>query len=165
MSQQRLHPNLAAVDMVTAPEINEVMANRFDSYLRDRFRGVKWMRLPLGLSGNVVAGAITLGISNGQVVGPDQGFAWSIKRLVVAGLTSGATPDIVNLYLNDNFSFPPLWQFNGNNFGYTFGKADLVLIGGDTLSIKNVNTMAATGQITVSGELWEVPTEMIGKLS
>lgn len=163
MSTQRLHPNLAAVDMVTAPEINEVMSNRFDSYLRDRFRGIKWMRLPV-MSGKVSGGAITLGISSGNVCGPDSGFLWSVKRLIVSGLTSGATPDIVNLYLNDNFSQSPLWQFNGNNFGYTFGKMELALMGGDTLSLQNVNTLTATGNITLTGELIEVPAEMMGKL-
>ena len=134
---------------------------------RERARGTKWMRLPETLSGVPKSSAITLGVNTGQpALGPDQGYAWSLRRLVVSGLTASAsTPDIVNLYRSDRFTGPPLWQFNGNNFGYTFGRLELVLMPGDSLSLQNVGTIAATGTITLSGELVEVPAEMLYKLA
>lgn len=132
---------------------------------REQLRGVKVaMDLPLTLSGTVAASAITLGIASGQVLGPESGYAWRITRLIVTGLTSGATPDVVNLYKNDRFSGPPLWQFNGNNFGYTFSHNQLVLKSGETFSLKNSGTIAATGTILLSGSYDEVPAEMLGKL-
>ncbi len=133
---------------------------------RDRAsaRGWKWMRLPQALSGTPASSAITLGATKGQVVGPEQGYAWSIRRLIVSGLTSGASPDVVNLYLNDRFAGPPLWQFNGNNFGYTFGRLELVLMPGDTLSLQNSGTISSTSPVLLSGELIEVPAEMLWKL-
>ena len=163
MTQQRLHPSLAAIDLVTAPEINEIMATRFDNHLRDMFRGVKWMRLPLALSGKATGGNLTLGISTGLTLGPESGYFWQIHRLVISGLATGTTPDVMNLYLGDNFNMTPLWQFNGNSFGYTFGR-DLCIMGPETLSLQNVGALASTNLITLSGELWEVPAEMMGKL-
>jgi len=131
---------------------------------RERARGYKWMRLPTTLSGLIASSAIQLGVAKGQVCGPEQGYAWTLRRLIVTGLTTGTTPDVVNLFLNDRFSGPPIWQFNGNNFGYTFGRSEMVLMPGDTLSLQNVGTIAATGTVTLSGELEEVPAEMLYKV-
>lgn len=130
---------------------------------RAHARGFKWMRLPI-MSATIASSAVQFGPATGQVLGPEQGYIWAIRRLVISGLTSGATPDVVNLYLNDRFSGPPIWQFNGNNFGYTFGKLELILQPGDNLSFKNSGTIAATGAVTISGELTEVPAEMLWKL-
>ena len=136
-------------------EIRADVSDVFDAQMRQAVRGIKWMRLPTTLSGAVASSAITLGDSKGQIVGPEQGYAWSIRRLIVKGLATGATPDVVNLYRNSHFAGNPLWQFNGNNFGYTFGRLELVLMGGDTLALQNVGSItAATGTvITLSGEL------------
>ena len=117
------------------------------------------MRLPV-LRGTIASSAVTLGITKGQPpVGPESGYVWSLRRLIVTGLTSGASPDVVNLYANDAFAGPPLWQFNGNNFGYTFGFGELVIQSGETLALQNSGTIAATGTVTLSGELDEAPAE------
>ena len=133
----------------------------------ERMRGIKWMRLPTYLQGKAIAGVLNLGPDSGQPpVGPDQGYLWSLRRLVVDGLTIGATPDVVNLYRGAPTGQPPLWQFNGNNFGYEFGKLVMVLMPGDTLALQNAAgyTFAASGVVRLSGELLSVPAEMLGKL-
>lgn len=129
---------------------------------QEKLRGIKWMRLPEILSAKVSAGAINLGESTGYVLGPRQGYIWSLQALVVTGLTAGTTPDVVDLYIGTRA--PIFWQFNGNNFGYTFGKLQRTLMGGETLTLQNSGALAATGQITLSGEVLEVPAEMMGKL-
>jgi hypothetical protein len=128
-------------------------------------RGVKWMRLPV-ITGTASSSTLTLDESHGApIVGPEGGYAWSLRRIVIDGMTSGTTPDVVNMYRNSTgVGSPPLWQFNGNNFGYTFGRLEMVLNGGDTLKFLSVGTFAATGLIRVSGELVEVPAEMLWKL-
>lgn len=155
----------AEIDIPTRGEIREDLTDVvgvLGAELRADLRGVKWMRLPM-LTGTVASSALTLG--EGAHVGPSQGYAWSLRRIVIDGLTSGATPDIMNMYRNAVTGVPPLWQFNGNNFGYTFGRLEMVLIGGDELMFANSGTLAATGQIRVSGELVEVPAEMLAKLA
>ena len=126
---------------------------------REAARGWKHMSLPV-LSGTIASAAITLGVTKGQLpVGPESGYVWSLRRLIVTGLATGATPDVVNLYKNDAFSGPPLWQLNGNNFGYTFGFGELVIKSGETLALQNSGSLTATGLVTLSGELDEAPAE------
>jgi hypothetical protein len=154
------------IEIPDRDEIREDFSSVWEQQQRARVRGIKWMRLPETLSGKPVSNAITLGVATGQTpLGPESGYIWTLTRLVVTGLTAGATPDVVNLYRNDRFAGPPLWQFNGNNFGYTFGKLRVTLGAGDTLSLQNVGSIAATGLITVSGELIEVPAERAGELA
>ena len=148
-------------ETATPDEVREIIRTE----LRVQARGIKWMRLPTSLQGKPSGSAIKLGVTQGQVpVGPAQGYAWGLTRLVVTGLTQSASaPDIVNLYLNDNFGGPVFWQFNGNTFGYNFDPP-LVMIGADTLALQNSGTIASTSLITLSGELWEVPAEQQWRL-
>jgi len=155
------------VEIPNRDEIRQDVGAVLDAQQRQLVRGIKWMRLPEILQGPVASSAITLGTASGQVVGPEQGYAWVIRRLLVTGLATGATPDVVNLYRNDRFTGPPLWQFNGNNFGYTFTNLQMVLMSGDTLSLKNVGSITATAGtiILLSGELIEIPGERLGELA
>lgn len=163
MAKFRLAAN-AEVDLLTRQELDESLQSQQDTWQAAALRGIKWMRLPEVLTGRAASGKLTLGETTGQQAGPAQGYIWSLRRLIVNGLTSGATPDVVNLYRGTPAG-QPLWQFNGNNFGYTFGRLELVLQGGETLALASAGTFAATGQITLSGELLEVPAELLGKLA
>jgi hypothetical protein len=165
----------APVDIPTPGEVADAVDARARAFAREqrqieteremeRARAVKWMRLPV-LSGTASASAITLSDLNGAPLGPDQGFAWNLRRIVIDGMTSGATPDVLNMYRNAITGQPPLWQFNGNNFGYTFGNLAVVLLSGDFLKFASVGTFAATGTIRVTGEVVEVPAEMLPKLA
>jgi len=135
-----------------------------DARERERARAVKWMRLPNTLRGTVASNAISFTIGNGFNLGPDQGYAWSVRRLAVTGLAGGATPDVVNLQLHGG-GFPILWQFTGTSPCATFGKLTLTLAPGDRLELVNSGNLAATGTIQLAGELIEVPMEMLWKLT
>lgn len=142
--------------------------------VREELRGKKYRRLPQ-LAGVASGGVLNIGGDagggpggtwNGNPVGPGQGYAWEIKLLSVTGLTSGgATPDIVNLYILGAGSALAWWQFNGNNFAYTFGAGDLVLLPGERLQLQSVGTFAATGMVTLAGSVWQYPAEMFGKVA
>src|SRR5271166_6915155 len=119
----------------------------------NKYRGIKWMRLPL-MQGTVTASGIAIGESNGQEVGPEEGFAWRIGRLVLAGLTTGT--DLVNLFRSSTLQQGGLlWQFNGVNFGYTFGEGQMTLLPGDRLQLASTGSIgtAVGTQITLAGEL------------
>jgi hypothetical protein len=148
--------------LMDVPDQREIAAI-VSAQLREHARGIKFMQLPVYLQGKPSGSAITLGVTKGHPpVGPEQGYMWGITRLVVTGLSTTG-PDIVNIYLNDNFGGPVWWQFNGNNFGYNFAPP-LVLQAGSTLAMQNSGTITATGLITLSGELWEVPAEQSWRL-
>jgi hypothetical protein len=133
---------------------------------RQRARTVKFMRLPEVLRGVPAGDALTLGVSKGQMVGPEQGYVWSITRLAAGGLaaSSSGTPDIVNFYRNDNFAGVPIWQLNGNSWATAFGAGEQILLPGDTLNMQNAAALAATGTITIAGDVLEVAAELAYKL-
>ena len=79
MSKQRLHSNLAPIDILTRVELEETMTTKMDTYIRDLYRGVSYHEE----NGNG-DGAHTLAIQ-----GPESGYAWSVK-IVAAQLTSFA---------------------------------------------------------------------------
>lgn len=147
----------AMLDVPTRDEIAQIIREQ----QRAMVRAVKFMRIPQ-IYGTASASKLSIGPGIAQV-GPDGGYVWSLLRVVVNGLTTGATPDVVNLYVNDTGS-QPLWQFNGNNFGYTFGPGEIVINPGENMLLASIGTFAATGTITLSGGLVEVPAEMAGKL-
>jgi hypothetical protein len=144
------------IDVPSAREIAEVVS----AQEREKVRGIKDMRLPQ-ITGTASGSAITLGKGIAQV-GPESGHKWSVLRIVVTGMTTGSSPDILNMYVNDTGG-QPIWQFNGNNFGYTFNPREMVLNPGETLMFASSGTFAATGVITVSGQVDDVIAEMFGK--
>lgn len=161
---------------VKAPWGGEFFAPSRDEYvqmitdaqeIRERasVRAWKWMRLPV-YTGTPASSAVTIDEkSNGFELGPQEGYAWALTRIVIDGMTSGSTPDEINMYRNSVTGQPPLWQFNGNNFAYTWGKLRMTLMGGDTLKFASTGTFSATGLIRVTGELIEVPAEQLGLLA
>jgi hypothetical protein len=77
MSKQRLHANLAPIDILTRVELEETMTTKMDTYIRDLYRGVSYHEE----NGNG-DGAHTIAIQ-----GPESGYAWSVK-IVAAQLTA-----------------------------------------------------------------------------
>lgn len=143
-------------------------------FWQDYYRGIKWFRLPLSLQAQITGGAVNIGESGTTpvIVGPEEGYAWSIMRLAVDGLAGGATPDVVQIFRSANTAAsPPLWTFSGNTQGglpgpqSLFPRLGLVMMGGDTINLVNSGALAATGRVRLSGELIQVPAEMLAKLA
>jgi len=122
--------------------------------------GVKYFRLPT-LYATPASGTVVLG--TGQPASPNQGYVWSIRRLAANGLGTGTSPDILNIYRNGTQG-NPVWQLNGNNWGYSFGPTEMLLLPGESLMASSLGSLVNTGQITLSGDAIEVPQAMIGKL-
>lgn len=152
----------AQLETLTRGELSEELAAQTQAQYRQLARGMKYFRLAPH-SAAVANSAFTLDGSGKRGLGPRDGYVWAIRRLAVEGLTAGTTPDVANLYRN-NTSGLRVWQFNGNNFAYTFGKCELLLLGGETISLVSLGTIAATGNITLSGDALEVAAEEIWKL-
>lgn len=148
--------------------LDEALEKNRDEENRAVLEGIKYFRMPTlyasPASGTVVLGQSWAGQSyTGQVISPNQGYAWSIRRLSCAGLGTGTTPDILNIYRNGTQN-NPVWQLNGNNWGYSFGPTELLLLPGEQLVAASVGSMTATTQVTLTGDAIEVPMAMIGKL-
>jgi hypothetical protein len=156
---------------LTQGELDQSLGRAVET-LREEQRGVKYRRIPQ-LTGTPSGGALDIGGDNnvgtqwsGNAVGPSQGWAWELGLVSVAGLTPGTTPDIVNLCITGAGSSLPWWQFNGNNFAYTFGRGELVLQPGERLRLVSVGTIAATGAITLFGSVRaQAPAEKLGRVT
>jgi hypothetical protein len=133
-------------------------------------RGWKYARLNPQIKGVASGGVLQMGgdFPNSGAGGvltaspqPRAGYAWAVERASVSGLTIGTTPDIVNLYRKGHATIPTTssgqWQFNGNNYAYTFSHNQLVFLEGETPVIVSVGTFAATGTITFEMDYIEVP--------
>jgi hypothetical protein len=151
----------ATIDTLTRTEVSGALAEHAQEIYRQQARGCKYMRMP---PAQAQISNSTFSLDGSRYgLGPREGFVWSLRRLAVSGLTAGTTPDVVNLYRNGTSGLP-IWQLNGNNWGATFGKCEFLLLGGETLSIASLGTVTATGQVTLTGDLLEVPAEEIYKL-
>lgn len=149
-------------DTLTRDELHEELTETAQTYFQQYARGVKYLRMPTA-SATIASNAFTIDGTSGPTLGPRTGYIWTFRRLAVTGLGTGTTPDVANLYRN-NTSAPPVWQFNGNNFVYTFGKTEMLLLPGETLSLTNLGSVTATGTIYLSGDLIEVAAEELFKL-
>lgn len=152
----------ATIDTLDKGELRQELATQTQEAYAQLARGVKYLRFgPVATT--VANSAFTFDGSQAGNLGPREGFVWTIRRLLVTGLGTGTTPDVINFYRGPASGIP-LWQLNGNSFGATFGKCELLLLPGEYLSFASSGTIAATGQITVSGDLVEAAAEEIFKL-
>ena len=126
---------------------------------QERLRTLKFIRLPI-VTGTMVTGATIGGDTQSAQAPatPEQGYVWHVRHLVIEGLASGATPDIVNILRQGRI----VWQLNGNQFAQTWGRGEMRLVGGELLSYAAVGTIASK-TITIRGTAEEVAAEQEGK--
>ena len=129
---------------------------------KDAVRDIKYFRLPT-LYATPASGTVVLGTVAGQFMGPHAGYVWSIRRLSANGLGTGTSPDILNVYRNGT-GVAPFWQLNGNNWGYSFGPMEMLLLPGENIVAASLGSMTSTAQISLSGDAVEVSQEFLGKL-
>lgn len=159
MAKVKLELN-AVLDLLNRDELAAELA-KAGQWQRETAQGLRHLDLPR-LKGTPSGGNLTLdgGQTEGQAYcGPQQGFYWKVERVSVDGLAAG---DQVKLWKggpNTRFvawiAFQPgVWQPSG---------PALVLKADDFLSITG-SGLAATGQITVTGECVSVPGPLMWKL-
>lgn len=155
---------LGKIDSLAAA--HDRMADQIEaqSLLQQAAATIKYMRLPVMRAAG--ANPFTLGgdtnSPSGQgPVGPDLGWTWHLRLMVITGLTAGATPDVVNVLAGQQ---RVIWQLNGNQFCQTWGRGEQIIFQGETLGAASVGTFAATGQIQVFGTYEQIAGERGGVL-
>jgi hypothetical protein len=168
-------------DTLTKGELDESLSSfraLAEAQQKAAARGRKYARMVI--TGQAAAGVLQMGgdFPNAGPAGtltaapqPRAGYAWAMRRMSVAGLTVGATPDIVNLHRQTpNITAIPattssgVWQFNGNNFAYTFSFGEMVFLEGETPVLVSAGTFAATGRIALGCDYLEIPQELLYKV-
>ena len=171
------------IDFLNKGELDDALSEnqkRATAIEREKLKGVKYIRAPR-IQGTVYNGTIggsstTLGTQalGGPPWGPQQGYAWSVRRIAVGGLANvnGTSPDVVGIYRN-NTSSPPVAQVTANAPMVTFPTLGCTLLGGDSLllgQVPNQISSNTTGTLTATFiqadfDVIEVPAEMLGKLA
>lgn len=92
MTKQRLHPSLAELDILTAGELKTNLGHAFNEALRDSYRTIKLMKLPQ-IRATAAGASLNLAQSASQAapVGPEQGFIWMVRRVIVDSNVSADT--------------------------------------------------------------------------
>ena len=155
----------AEIDFLNKKEMDDALDGQMKKWRqldRELLSGIKYMRIPR-MVGQASGETLILGDTAPAVVGPESGYAWSVRRISIQGLTNGTTPDVVGVYRND-YSTVPVWQLNGNTPFQTFGKMEFILLGDETLVFYGTSVMA-TGYIIAAADVVQVPEQMLGKLA
>lgn len=167
------------------------LADHASAKLRTAAEGKKYMRLNPPVTGQAVAGKLVMGgdfitgpaASGGASPGgqagapslqPRAGYCWAVRRASLTGLANGTTPDVVNLFRGMSRANAWLggaatlsggvWQFNGNNFAYTFSFGELIFLEGETPVLASQGAFASTAQVTFDMDFIEVPQPLLWKV-
>jgi hypothetical protein len=171
MTKQRIHDHLGTLEIATPDDINEVMSHRFDAYLRDRFRTIKVMKLPqirFIATGTTVT--LAQSPSAGPPAGPELGFMWNLRRIIVASnlpadtakftLYSGSDPTLFDsAHLLEGFGAAG----QAVNLGYYPGSHAVWLWPGEQI-YASITGATIGNQYVLSGVAIEAAAEMVGKL-
>ena len=111
------------MDMLTKGEVSDVIGHHIDQYLRDKYRTIKPMKLPQ-LRVTATAATQNLGQGNqpgdyGVPCGPESGFIWLLRRVIIASNTAADAAKYV-LYSGSD---PSNYDYNHILEGFTAGTA------------------------------------------
>ena len=162
MARFRLAAN-AEIDVLTPAELDDTLRRRdADRDAQALLRAEKKMRLPL-VTGKASRSALLMGGDTGpQLVTPAEGYVWSVRHLVIEGLTASASaPDVVNIMRGPRI----IWQLNGNQFAQTWGHGEIFWYAGETLTYQSVGTFNSTATIIAHGMVDQVPSQLQGRIA
>lgn len=146
----------AEIDLFTADEAKTVVENALAGWHKEITRGVKFRQF----SGQTVNTGATWQMVDptGELLGPREGFLWSVTRVTVAG--AGVVPgtDAYSLGVNE-LSASKLIE-TGLTRGIRFDVGALVLNGGDRLAAGGASTGTLGYPIVLSGAAVELPVQL-----
>lgn len=176
MTNQRLHSQLAPIDVLTREELEAELHKGFDALVRDRYRGLEIQRFPKVF---VTAAATTVQLFAGNdatPVGPEQGDVWHVRRVIVKSnvltdtakwvLYRGSTPSDVSNAYTTQFVLEAFASGGAGlpvNQGYYFTTKTVFLQPGEQLYAQ-IFTATVGNQYYLDGEAVRVPAEMKGKI-
>jgi hypothetical protein len=163
MAQQKIQAG-GLLDVVTRHEMEDALGRHLRSWVAETARGGRFTRF--SAAGTVASSAISIGGSAGGIegLGPAPGFVWDVRRLHITGL---ATADIATVSINDSGPTSIVGTTtdlpSSANRSFLWNR-HVVLYPGDNLLVVG-SGLAATGSITVSGQVLELPVGLAWKLS
>lgn len=151
------------IDAVTYREMHDALGAHMRSWVAEIAAGGRFARF--AATGTVAATALSIGgAASTQELGPAPGFVWDVRRLHITGL---AVADVASVFINDSGPASLVATTTdlplAANRSFLWSK-QVVLYPGDNLLVTGAS-LAATGQITVSGQVLELPVNLAWKLA
>lgn len=182
MTMQRLHSQLAPVDLLTREEMDETLNKNLSSAIRERVRGLDIARLPIQ---PVTALAATVNLSGQNpggggsdlVFGPNEGDVWMLRRAIVKSssfvdtakylLFRGSTPSDVQFAYTFRFLLDGMiggaTPGQNVNVGFYPANKSLFVVSGEQIYAQVLGGTAGN-QYLLEAEAIRCPAEMKGKL-
>jgi hypothetical protein len=162
MTVQRLHPKLAAVDILTGTELHTAMGHQNDNLIRDWYRGIKIMRIPIArVTATAVLTTVTQQVG-AQPTGPESGFIWRLFRITIA--SSGVDTGAVSLYVGSDPTNVDASHLIDNSLKVgTAYRPDKEWIFNDEFLFASAVTVIGN-TYTMTGVACQAPQEMAGKI-
>lgn len=150
----------AEIDVITKGEMDDALKNFGTSWVQELARGDRYR--DIRGAGTITATAVSIGGDRDDVnLGPSQGYVWSVKRLAVIASTVDDVAKLT-LFKNDNAPSstvkPILLTYN------TFDANELVLYPGDKLLVESSAALGGSGNITITGQVRELPVALAWRL-
>lgn len=176
------------IDTLNKDELDDALGAHGEELVkaqeRAKLSGIKYIRAPriqgtvfngtIGVTGTYVTGTGPQAVIGTGPWGPQQGYAWSVRRVAVGGLANANStiPDTVGIYRNDNYS-PPVCAINASQPMVTFPTLGCVLFGGDKLIIGHIGSQGngnsygtlVSAYLQADFDVIEIPAEQLGKLA
>lgn len=150
----------AEFDMLTNKELRDTLKDVMASWMAETTIGARYARF--SAAALIANSAVEIG-GPGRAddnLGPAPGFVWDVRRLRITGL---ATNDVAAVYVNDaNPSSMIASTADVAGALFLFGE-QVILYPGDSLLVTGAS-LAATGFITVSGQVRELPMALAWRL-
>ena len=133
------------IETLNQEELDAVLTRQTAAFFQEEARGYTTARF--WDNETINTGAVTVPAHDDTVFGPDQGLAWSVKRVSAQGLSAN---DVLKVFRNDP-------HVPGNFLGYITATSNfspskgVILRGGEKL-VGTGAALTATGDVTVNGE-------------
>jgi hypothetical protein len=165
MTSQRLHPSLAAIDLLTKNELTDSLHGQTDRILRDQYRTIKLVRAPIvRATASAITTVIAQGADGGTPTGPEQGYVWRLCRVTIA--SNGTDTGAATLYVgSDPTALDPSHQIDNTLIvgkAYYPGTNGAFLMPGEFLYANIVSVIG--NQYAMTAQAVEAAAEMVGKL-
>lgn len=135
------------IDLLNQDELRHELGEVTTTWYQEKARGVS--RARFDCTGTPATGALTLPANN-QRIGPEPGYCWEVQRISASGL---ATNDTITVYRNTAIG---TGQVDILTAARPTIYPKLILGAGEYLLFTGAS-LAATGEVSLNGEGWELP--------
>jgi hypothetical protein len=164
------------VDIPTPGEVADVVDLRTRAFYREqqqiqnerdreKYRAVKWLEVVVTGTADG-SGNITLPTKGQPILGPEQGYAWSVRRISVNGITPGGSA-FLNLFYSDGAGGTGLTKFIDSLSAFDAARyassGSIIVMPGRSLMV-NGGVLGNNAVIALMLGVWEAPAERAAEL-